>query len=44
MLLGDIGGLYGLLMSVGGTLIAIINFQKAKNQIATELYKVNKPD
>ena len=31
MLLGDVGGLYGLLFSVFATLNNVLNFQKAEN-------------
>ena len=44
MLLGDVGGLYGLLLSVGSTLVAIFNFQSAENQLVSELFKVDKPN
>ena len=38
MLLGDVGGLNGLLVSLGAILLSFLNFQKAENQIATELF------
>ena len=33
MLLGDVGGLYGLLFSIIATLNSVINFQKAENSL-----------
>ena len=44
MLLGDVGGLYGLLMSVGSTIIGITNYKQAENQLASELFKVDKSE
>ena len=38
MLLGDVGGLYGLLFSVFATLNSIFNFQKAENFLVQSLY------
>ena len=34
MLLGDVGGLYGLLFSVFATLSNVFNFKKAENFLA----------
>ena len=42
MLLGDVGGLYGLLFSVFATLNNVLNFQKAENFLVQSLYKDNK--
>ena len=33
MLLGDVGGFSGLLYSLGGALIGILNFQNAENYV-----------
>lgn len=39
MVLGDVGGLYGLLFSVGSSLCAIFHFQKPENILAQSLFK-----
>ena len=39
MLLGDVGGLYGLLFSVLASLNAIFSFNKPKNLLVQSLYK-----
>ena len=39
MLLGDVGGLYGLLFSVFATLNAIFSFNKPENLLIQSLYK-----
>ena len=39
MLLGDVGGLYGLLFSVLATLNSIFSFQKPENLLVQSLYK-----
>ena len=39
MMLGDIGGLFGLLFSISTTLLGIINFQKSENILVSDLYK-----
>ena len=41
MLLGDVGGLYGLLFSVFAILNAVFSFQKSKNLLVQSLYKEN---
>ena len=38
MLLGDVGGFSGLLLSLGAILIGIINFQNAENFVVKSLY------
>ena len=38
MLLGDVGGLYGLLFSVFATLNSVLNFQKPENFLVKSLY------
>ena len=38
MLLGDVGGLYGILMLLVGTILGYINFQKIDNVIAERLF------
>ena len=37
-LLGDIGGFYGLFVSIATTLLSIINFQKPENILASNLF------
>ena len=39
MLLGDIGGLYGLFISFATTILGFINYQKPDNQLAAKLFK-----
>ena len=39
MMLGDVGGLYGLLVSISVTILAIFNFQKPETHLAGSLYK-----
>ena len=39
MFLGDVGGLYGLLFSVLGTLNSIFSFQNLENHLVQSLYK-----
>ena len=41
MLLGDVGGLYGLLFSVFSILNAVFTFQKRENLLAQRLYRVS---
>ena len=41
MLLGDIGGLYGLFFSFATTVLGFINYQKPFNQLAAKLFKPN---
>ena len=38
MLLGDVGGLYGLLFSVFATFNNVVNFQKPENFLVKSLY------
>ena len=38
MLLGDVGGLYGILMLLVGTILGYINFQKIDNVLAERLF------
>ena len=38
MLLGDVGGLYGILMPLAGAILSYINFQKIENIIAERLF------
>ena len=39
MLLGDVGGLFGLMVSVATFLLSILNFQKADNILVSDLYQ-----
>ena len=39
MLLGDVGGLYGLLFSVFAILNEVFSFRKSENLLAQSLYK-----
>ena len=41
MLLGDVGGLYGLFVSVFASILSLINFQKSDNLIASDLFKIH---
>ena len=38
MLLGDIGGVYGLSISIGATVLGFLNYNKSKNILASSLY------
>ena len=38
MLLGDVGGLYGIFMLLVGTILGYINFQKIDNVLAERLF------
>ena len=38
MLLGDVGGLYGILMLFVGTILGYINFQKIDNVLAERIF------
>ena len=42
MLFGDVGGLSGLLYSLGGALVGILSFQSAENFVVQSLYKAKK--
>ena len=37
-LLGKVGGVYGLLATISGTLLSIINYQKSENILVSKLY------
>ena len=39
MLLGDIGGVFGLFVSVAASLLSIINYHKPENLLIHELYQ-----
>jgi len=39
MLLGDVGGLFGLFVSVASTIIGIANYQKSDNLLVSDLFK-----
>ena len=41
MLLGDVGGLFGLFVSVFAALLSIINYQKSDNLIVSDLFTTN---
>ena len=41
MLLGDVGGLFGLLFSVFAALNSVLNFQKGENYLVKSLYRGN---
>ena len=38
MLLGDVGGLYGILVPLVGAILSYINFQKIDNNLAERLF------
>ena len=42
MLLGDVGGLYGIFVSLGSVFLGFINYQKQENELSENLYKVKK--
>ena len=42
MLLGDVGGLSGLFVSIASSLISILNYQKADNILVSNLYRAEK--
>ena len=39
MLLGDMGGLFGLIFSICSTILGIANYQKSDNLIVSDLFK-----
>ena len=39
MLLGDVGGLFGILVSITSSLLGILNYQKAENILVADLYQ-----
>ena len=43
MLLGDVGGLYGILVPLAATLLGYLNFQKSENILAEHLF-AKEPD
>ena len=44
MLLSDVGGIYGILISFASTTLAIINYQKPKNLLAEHLFSAKKDE
>ena len=42
MLLGDVGGLYTILVTIGAIVLSYVNFQKIENDLAERLF-VNEP-
>ena len=38
MLLGDVGGLYGILVPLAAMIIKFLNFQKVENKLVQDLY------
>ena len=42
MLLGDVGGLFGLFVSVFASILGLVNYQKSDNLIVSDLYKTKK--
>ena len=42
MLLGDVGGLFGLFVSISSSLLSILNYQKADNILVSILYQTEK--
>ena len=42
MLLGDVGGLFGLFVSIAASLLNILNYQKAENILVSDLYRAEK--
>ena len=39
MLLGNVGGLFGFLVTIASSLLNILNFQKADNLLVSDLYQ-----
>ena len=39
MLLGDVGGLYGIFVSIAATLLGILNYQKFDNLLVADLFR-----
>ena len=39
MMLGDIGGLFGLLFSISSSILGVINYQKSENILVSDLYR-----
>ena len=44
MLLSDIGGIYGLLLSFASTLLGYVNFQKSSNILVSKLFTTEKEE
>ena len=44
MLLGDVGGLFGLFVSVFATILGVANYQKSDNLIVSDLFKTKMED
>ena len=42
MLLGDVGGLYGIFVSLASVGLFFINYQKQENVLSANLYRVRK--
>ena len=42
MLLGDVGGLYGILISFASIILSYINYNKAENELVADLFMVKK--
>ena len=42
MLLGDVGGLFGLFVSIASSLLSILDYQKADNILVSDLYQAEK--
>ena len=41
MLLGDVGGMYSLLVLIASTVHSLLNYKKLDNTLVTHLFKVN---
>ena len=42
MLLGDLGGIYGLLISIASVILYFINYNSAENMLIADLFSVKK--
>ena len=42
MLLGDLGGIYGLLISIASVTLYFINYNSAENMLIADLFSVKK--
>ena len=44
MLLSDVGGLSGLLISVGSSIVSLLTFKNPENKLVEKLFVVNPPE
>ena len=41
MLIGDVGGFYGLFVSISFSILSVINYNKSENILIGDLFKAN---